>query len=109
MFSDSILVRSGQMRKVIASFALVVTGALMTLVGSFFGQYVAGIDNVLFALIGLCVGFAGGAYGAMAIRCPQCGARWIWRAMSEGVVNSWLASLLVSKSCPVCNWPCADP
>jgi len=44
-------------------------------------------------------------YGCRAIRCPACGARWVWDAVSGRAVNAWLASLLRTPNCPGCGHP----
>ena len=47
------------------------------------------------------------AFGTLAacisIRCPTCGSRWFWRAMSTQPSGNWLNWLVAQKGCPKCG------
>jgi hypothetical protein len=105
LLKDSMIARSGQSVKALLALALVLVGGLGTFAASFLGQYVPGYAHVIIALIAMCILFGGAAYGALAIRCPGCKARWIWQSVSKESANSWLMALMTHRSCPVCNWP----
>jgi DNA-directed RNA polymerase subunit RPC12/RpoP len=57
------------------------------------------------ALAGIVLGNAGFAWLCVAIRCPQCGARIFWRAVTKHETESWFAEGgLTEDSCPHCGY-----
>lgn len=46
---------------------------------------------------------AGWIWGALTIRCPECGVRLFWKAMRQGTPMTWLGWLRSLRKCPVCG------
>ena len=104
MFHRSIIVRSKQSWKAVAAFATFLVGCAVSAVGSF-GQFsLAPEQQFLVAMGGIVIAIAAGVFGLAAIRCPRCGARWIWLTIRKASASSWLMTLLSCQSCPVCKW-----
>jgi hypothetical protein len=104
MFERSILAISGQLAKATISLALILAGGLLTIVGSL--GWVSSSAETQFALAaaGIFVALGAGIYGVTSIRCPKCGARWVWLAVKNSHASSWMATLLGRDKCPVCDW-----
>lgn len=104
MFERSLLATSGQLVKATISLVLFLGGGLLIMMGS--SGWVSGSAEIQFtlAVAGIFVALGAGIYGAISIRCPKCGARWVWLAVSKSSASSWLATLLGREKCPVCDW-----
>jgi hypothetical protein len=64
--------------------------------------------SILF-FVTLLLGFAGGAWILMSIRCPRCSARWFWLAASRGPTGAFsTGAVALTKQCAVCGYPDAD-
>jgi hypothetical protein len=104
MFERSILKRSGQWWKALASLGAMGVGLL----AFFVGLHLEGETTPLYSLsglvtlIGLLVGLSGIGFALTSIRCPSCGARWVWLAVSQHSPDGWLGWLLDQSNCPVC-------
>jgi predicted RNA-binding Zn-ribbon protein involved in translation (DUF1610 family) len=96
MFDKSVIARTGQKWKLALAIALVIAGAATLLIG--LNAKAAGI-----AILGLPVAFAGMLFGGLAVRCPSCGNRWVWNAMSNQGQASWLTWLASQTQCPQCG------
>lgn len=105
MLEHSVIGRTGQAGKaVIALGGLILGGAISLLPLQFFGEP-ASTPAVLVKLGAALFSLGCFFYGCRAIRCPACGARWVWDAVSGRAVNAWLASLLRTPNCPSCGHP----
>jgi hypothetical protein len=103
MFEQSIIRRSGQWWKAVAAYAAVSGGGVMMLFA--LAHLVRAGDGSQFALLlfGILVGAAGFLAACLAIRCPDCGAHWVWLAVSKQSSNRWLVWLHDQQACPICN------
>jgi hypothetical protein len=104
MFERSILAISGQLTKAAVSLTLFLAGGLLTFMGAFGRVSSSPETQLVLATAGILVALGAGIYGVTSIRCPKCGARWLWLAVSKSGASSWLATLLSRDKCPVCNW-----
>lgn len=52
---------------------------------------------------GMLIGISTFIIGCMVIRCPKCGSKWLWVAIKNQSLNSWLLSLTNNGSCPECG------
>ena len=104
MFERSILRISGQANKAVVSLVVFLAGALFSMMGAF--GWVSGVPQTRFflAVAGVIVALGAGIYGVTSIRCPKCGARWVWLGVSKSAASSWLVTLLVRDKCPLCDW-----
>lgn len=103
MLEHSVIGRTGQAGKaVIALGGLILGGAiaLLPIVGEAVSTRAA-LVKFGAALFSLGCFF----YGCRAIRCPACGTRWVWDAVSGRAASAWLASLLRTPNCPSCGHP----
>lgn len=55
-------------------------------------------------LVSVIFGLGALVFGSLAVRCPDCGARWVWIAISERDHNEWLPWLLTLAACPKCGY-----
>jgi hypothetical protein len=88
--------------------AVAVLGAVATL-GSF-AWFVQGLDDDRDLGAKLSAFAASGAFTVawmlLAVRCPSCGHRPVWRLWRSGNANSWVARLLSLDRCPSCGRSC---
>ena len=100
---ESLMAKSHQAWKLHAMVAaMVASGALM----AFAGWKIDGLTPDQFAfymLSGVILGLGSMAVACLSIRCPNCGDRWLWRAVSKRDSGIWLAWLESQKSCPACG------
>lgn len=97
-----LIVRSGQARKLVVGVALLAGGFLLLLLGAFMMKplTVGKLVSLSIAASALCV--AGFAYLCLAIRCRNCGARWIWLLASKRPGNPGHFDHH-SDRCPLCG------
>lgn len=105
MFDSSVIRKTGQWWKLVASFCGVMLGGL----GLFSGmkQMSSDASGRTLALMGggILLMMAGLAFACTAIRCPRCHAHWLWAAVSKQDHNEWMAWLLSRPTCPQCSFP----
>jgi len=96
VFENNVIATTGQSWKIGA-------GLVVTL-GSVAAMY-WGLNNletpgtnlpILFAAISPFAALGAFALLAAAVRCPECGARWIWRAVSRQSSDKWLPWLALA-------------
>ena len=56
------------------------------------------------ALISAVFGLGALMFGSLAVRCPDCRARWVWMAVSEQNHNELIRWLLTLHACPKCGY-----
>jgi hypothetical protein len=97
MFEQSIIKKSGQWWKAVVSFVTMAGGGLIV----FFSL---ADKSLLFPLIvGMILVAFGFVFGCLAIRCPECKARWVWRAVKGQSASQWFPWLFSHKECPYCK------
>jgi hypothetical protein len=104
----SVIAQSDQTWKVIVGLVLLIGGAVigasvtflpyLRAVASDFGQFY----NV--RALSTAVAAVGFAYLCIAIRCPKCGAKWIWMAVSGKLGARSLDALVLLNRCPTCGY-----
>lgn len=103
MFDSSIVKKTGQIWKLGVFAACVLAGGACLLLarpvfqGNGNEQYLAFFAAAPVLILG------GMAFAAISIRCPQCGVRWFWSAISKSEHNTWLAQALGHPHCPGCG------
>ena len=103
MFDESVIVGSGQTWKALTAVSGSIAGAGLMLGGLVLLRG----DHRLFAIYVTLLGI--GTFGASAvfascfIRCPHCGARWVWLAMRRADAAGWVAAIVAPRVCSVCG------
>ena len=102
MYDQSYLKKSGQIWKFyLAAVVTLVGGALIWIGQSRLDA--AGDSALVLMLVGAGMGVVGMVWSAVAVKCPKCGTRLLWRAVSEQSSGNWLTWLLHLDRCPSCN------
>ncbi len=102
LFASSIIRRSGQWWKVVAASWAVILG------GGFVGYPLIQISNMaperaaVFAMVGGALALLGFLIACIAVRCQNCGARWIWLGMTKQDAGNWV-NWLAQSECPKCH------
>ena len=104
MFNTSVIKKTGQIWKGAASAALVIGGFLVMMVGLL--TLSSGRPSVTFglAIAGIMLGAAGFIFACASVRCPKCGARWLWLAIRYQPAGLWLLWVMNQQRCPTCNY-----
>lgn len=92
---------TGQWWKLQLTIGAIVVGFVLMSVGIIYLQRPK--IGFLFVVIGLAVGISAFVFACLTIRCPSCGARWFWRAVSNRRAGDWLLSLLRVERCDACG------
>lgn len=100
MLARTLIARTGQVWKLWLSMLLTYGGSALLFMALWeFSEpssvYLIGIGVVL-CLLGLVI-------PSLAIRCPSCGARWYWNAISRRDHKRWFEGLSMSR-CPQCGY-----
>jgi hypothetical protein len=105
MFDRTYVKKSGQLWKLAVVGSLTVIGlALMWLGQRRLGESPSSEDSGLIMLVvGVGLGLASGVWAVWAVRCPRCGSKLLWRAVSEQDSGSWLQWLMAQDECPSCR------
>ena len=93
----TIIERSRQRWKLAASFISVALGTTLIVRGHDSGF------GITLPLLGVVLCATGFLFGVLAIRCPLCGARWVWLAVSEQPASRWFQWLDSQTACPACQ------
>ena len=102
MFQNSIIRHSGQMWKLhLATLGLAISGI---------GMVAAKVEinsmspaHFAEAMIGsVLVGLAAIAFACGSVRCPRCGARWVWMVVNGEAHDAWVRWLSDLRRCPKC-------
>ena len=104
MFDNSYLKSSGQMWKFWLFFLalpLVGLALLAAVLKGFVGQNIN--LSIFLILSGLGLGLAGFILGCVTIKCLDCGARLLWKAVREQPSGSWFTWLMGLERCPACG------
>ncbi|MBT8078778.1 MAG: hypothetical protein KJO31_09365 [Gammaproteobacteria bacterium] len=101
--AKDLLARSGQTGKFMSGFVLVLIGGAIVFIS---GLLIGRASSALYALsssLGVAIGLGGFVYLCVAIRCPDCGAKWIWLMASKrrGDPLHWGWQ---NAACPVCGY-----
>src|SRR5579864_3933953 len=108
MLGQSVIAQSDQTWKVVVGLVLLIGGAATGFGVSFLPHLRAiTIDRGLFndlQAVSTAAGAAGFVYLCLAVRCPKCGARWIWMAVNGKLGTRSLDALVTLCRCPRCGY-----
>lgn len=99
MVRRSLLGSSRQLWKLYLSLILIILGGLQLLI-AIVNMERHGLLFVFGALLLVAIGLLG---GGLFIRCPKCGAKLLWKALTDAPASRWLHWLLTFSHCPVCG------
>lgn len=104
MTDSSILKRTNQWWKLVSMILGVVLSIIIPL-----ASLLSNADKIIVAIlvaIGGVFSLIGLFIGCFCARCPNCGAKWIWMAISRNASSSvhWMARLLSLEECPRCGY-----
>jgi DNA-directed RNA polymerase subunit RPC12/RpoP len=89
----------------LAFAAVVVSGALMWF-DAWFSSALK-LQRYAPTLIGTGLGLVALVAACLAVRCPSCGKRLLWHALSTMPSHAWLEWLLSETTCPRCGYSSA--
>jgi|SRR6185437_6916051 len=104
----SIIVESGQLWKAVAGLLLLIIGAAVGIAISFIPylrtEAVASGRFSSLQAISTVAAAAGFVYLCMGVRCPRCGAKWVWMAVNGRLGARSLDALITLDRCPTCRY-----
>ena len=95
---------AAQSWKLRLSFVLLAIGGVCNFAAQPIAR-VIGVDPGLLLVFGVLLSIVALTFAAMSVRCPSCGLRLFWFAVSKKSVGAWLSWLLQLESCPRCHYP----
>jgi hypothetical protein len=102
VYEQSYIKRAGQLWKLYVGMAGVLFGGILIWFGR--SRIEAAPDTAIPIIVaGTAVGLTSMVWSAIAVRCPKCGTRLLWRAVSEESSANWLTWLLHLDACPSCG------
>src|SRR6266496_1046229 len=104
MFRRSLLASSSQLWKLYVSLIFVSSGAFLVFLTVVYGEQLTPRSGFLLLFGGFSIAAIGLLAGSFFVRCPKCGAKLLWKALSEAPASRWLHWLLTICQCPVCNY-----
>ncbi len=96
------IVRTGQIWKLYVALAGF-SGTLLLVTIAVFSLATSGSRVVALTACGVFLGIATFLWLTMALRCPHCFARLVWKMVTSRPHSSWLIDLAGLDSCPVCH------
>ncbi len=103
MFDDSIIVRSGQVWKML----ILVSGSIVSAISLFCGLALLGERStalsLFLVLLGIGIFTASAVFACVSIRCPYCGTRWVWLGVTQGDAADWISTLVARRTCRACG------
>jgi len=106
MFKNSIIRKAGQWNKFVFLSLVEILGGVLLFAG------LSTLENTklsfMLGISGTIIGLLAFAILCVSLRCPHCGARWMWMAVSK--VNSpiWQERVVGLSSCPKCKFEKTD-
>lgn len=103
MFDNSMIAGSGQRWKALIFFCGSVLSMLFLIAG--FSLF-SGTETALalrLVLFGAGIFACSMLFACGSIRCPHCGARWVWLAVTRANAENWISLLAAQRVCYVCG------
>lgn len=104
----AVIAKSNQIWKVIGGLILLIGGGatdvVVTLLAYSQGSLAKNDQLYNVQAISTAVALLGFAYLCARIRCPRCGAKWVWMGVTGKLNPKSLDTLLTLESCPTCGY-----
>jgi hypothetical protein len=103
VFDSSVIVRSGQRWKALILLCGFLLSAFFLIAGfALFSE--EGVTPALcLVLLGAGTFACSMLFACSSIRCPHCGARWIWIAITRADAVNWIFFLVAQRVCQTCD------
>jgi len=100
---NKLLKESNQLWKASLSFSSLLAGMVSVCLGLYFADSLS--YRVAFTMIVLSsfISLTTLVWGAVSIKCPSCGSRWLWDSLSKQEMDSWSTHFWTLKECPNCG------
>jgi hypothetical protein len=102
--NQSLLIRTGQAWKVGVLQVGFVAATLIVLGVYWFRDSLPKSLYLAALLSAVLLGIGSFTFPVAFIRCPKCGTRWLWMAVSRKHDTSWLRWLVRLSACPTCSY-----
>jgi hypothetical protein len=106
--SESLLVATGQARKLHAAGLLFFGGLAITALRHLPAVAIEPITIIVIASFGCLVMIGGALVALYSIRCPSCSLRWTWWSLRTQPFTRWLFWLQEFNTCPKCSLSASD-
>jgi predicted RNA-binding Zn-ribbon protein involved in translation (DUF1610 family) len=103
MASNHVPLLAAQRWKLWLAFAVILAAGAFMWFDAWFST-VLQLPRYVPTLIGTSLGLVALLVACLSIRCPSCGKRFVWHALSTMPSHSWLEWLLVESTCPKCGF-----
>jgi hypothetical protein len=100
---DSLLYHTGQAWKYWMHIWSTLVGVFLAFLAIWFGGVSPTGYYMLLLLAGLTITVIGIVFAVFSIKCPNCGARWYWSAVTKKHEIGGINWFLTLKACPVCG------
>ena len=100
---DSLLSKANQVWKLRAMYGAVAVSAILMIIATWQIDAFTAEQFALVMLSGIVIGIGGLILACVAISCPKCGSRWLWRALRTQQSGTWLHWLQTQDACPACG------
>jgi predicted RNA-binding Zn-ribbon protein involved in translation (DUF1610 family) len=104
MFHRSLVGSSNQVWKLCLSLSLVFLGAVPLVLAFVNIEQLTPEKGFLLVFGGLFLMGTGLLAGTLLVKCPNCGAKLLWKALSAAPASRWFTWLLTLSTCPVCGY-----
>jgi hypothetical protein len=101
MLESSVIKRTGQLWKIGATICVVLVGGALLFYG--IATDASKGDGGSWIVVGIVLTAAGLLYACITVRCPRCGARWVWMAVRERSSSTYGTWLVALSACPKCG------
>lgn len=102
MYPDSVIRKTGQWWKVQLGFWMMALTVVPLMINDTYYKFFE-VDFELH-ILGIFAGMAAFFFILLSVRCPECGAKWLWLAASKrGIVERWGKPVLFLTECPECK------
>ena len=101
----NVISKTGQTWKFKTMFFVLVLSGVSMLYGQMNIDTLSNVSYSYFVAGGAFIGILSFIIASLSVKCPNCGLRWFWAAVSTRNNKEWLIWLNSLSSCPKCGEP----